>query len=155
MALKPIPDGYEGVTPYLIVDKGVEAIEFYTKAFGAKERMRHAAPEGKIGHAELTIGRGLVMLADEYPQMGFRSAKTIGATPVSLHLYVEDVDAVAKRAEAAGAKVIRPLQDQFYGDRSCTLMDPYGHVWTFSTHIEDLTPEEIGARAAKLGGGQG
>ena len=151
--VKPVPDGYHTVTPYLIVDDGPRALEFYREAFGAEELLRIDAPGGKIGHAEIRIGNSILMLADECPEMGFRSPKTYGGSPVSLVIYVEDVDARAERAEAAGARVLKPLQDQFYGDRSGTYQDPFGHVWTIATHIEDLSPEEINARAAKAMGG--
>jgi PhnB protein len=146
MPVKPVPDGYSTVTPYLIISDAAAAIEFYKKAFGATERMRLAAPDGKVGHAEIQIGDSPIMLADEFPEMGARSPQTIGGTPVGLALYVENVDAQFERAVAAGAKVLRPLQDQFYGDRSGTLKDPFGHQWTLASHIEDVTPEEITRR---------
>jgi PhnB protein len=146
--VKAIPDGYHAITPYLSIEGAANAIEFYKRAFGAKERMRMAQPDGRIGHAELQFGDSCVMLADEFPDMDFRSPRSIGGTPVTLHLYVEDVDAVVNHAVAAGAKVLRPVQDQFYGDRSGTLADPYGHVWHVSTHKEDLSPAEIEKRAA-------
>jgi PhnB protein len=146
--VKPIPEGYRSVTPYLSIRGAADAIEFYKKAFGATEVMRLAQPDGRIGHAELRIGDCLVMLADESPEMDFRSPRSIGGTAVMLHLYVEDVDAVVGRAVAVGAKVLRPVADQFYGDRSGTVADPYGHVWHVATHTEDLSPEEIGRRAA-------
>jgi PhnB protein len=151
--VKPIPEGYHSLTPYLIVTDGAQAIEFYKKAFGATEVMRFPAPGGKIGHAELRIGDSLVMLADEHPDMGCRGPEAYGGTPVSLHLYVEDVDRVFGQALAAGAKQQRPVKDQFYGDRSGTLQDPFGHVWTVSTHKEDLSPEEMQKRAAAAHGG--
>jgi PhnB protein len=147
--VKPIPDGYHTATPYLIIQGAAKALDFYKKAFSATETVRMADPKtNHIGHAEIKIGDSPIMLADEQPDMGFRSPKSLGGTPVSLMLYVEDVDAVAKQATAAGAKEIRPVQDQFYGDRSGTFEDPFGHVWTIATHKEDLTPEEIGKRAA-------
>jgi PhnB protein len=146
---KPIPDGYHTVTPYLIVKGAAEALDFYKKAFSASEKMRMPDPKSSlIGHAEITIGDSTIMLADEYPDMGFRSPKSLGGTPVSILLYVKDVDATARQALAAGAKELRPVRDQFYGDRSGTLEDPFGHVWTVATHKEDLTPDEIGKRAA-------
>jgi PhnB protein len=148
MAVKPIPEGYHTLTPYLSIRGAADAIEFYKKAFGATEVMRMAQPDGRIGHAELRIGDSLVMLADEFPEMDFRSPRSIGGTSVMLHLYVEDVDTAIGRAVAAGAKVLRPVQDQFYGDRSGSVADPYGHVWHVATHKEDLSPEEIGRRAA-------
>jgi PhnB protein len=150
MAVKPIPDGYQTVTPYLIVSGAAKALEFYKKAFGAKERMRLASPDGKIGHAEIQIGDSVVMLADEFPQMGAKSPQTIGGTPVGICVYVEKVDSVFKQALAAGGKEERPVKDQFYGDRSGTLIDPFGHKWTIATHIEDVTPEEIGKRMAAM-----
>jgi len=150
MAVKPIPDGYQTVTPYLIVSGAAKALEFYKKAFGAKERMRLASPDGKVGHAEIQIGDSVVMLADEFPQMGAKSPQTIGGTPVGICVYVEKVDSVFKQALAAGGKEERPVKDQFYGDRSGTLIDPFGHKWTIATHIEDVTPEEIGKRMAAM-----
>ena len=147
--VKPIPDGYHTVTPYLVIKGAAEALDFYKKAFSATEIMRMADPKtNRIGHAEIKIGDSPIMMGDENPDMGFLSPKSIGGTPVSIMLYVEDVDAVAKQALAAGAKEIRPVVDQFYGDRSGTFEDPFGHVWTIATHKEDLTPEEIGKRAA-------
>ena len=148
---KPIPEGYHTATPYLIVKDAASAIEFYKKAFGATELMRHADPSGKIGHAEIQIGDSHIMLADEFPEMGFRSPQAYGGSPVSIYLYVEDVDATANRAVAAGAKLDRPVQDQFYGDRSGGVMDPFGHVWHIATHIEDVAPEELRKRAAAAG----
>jgi len=149
--VKPIPDGYHSVTPYLICNGAADAIEYYKKAFGATElfRMDH---EGKVGHAELKIGDSPIMLADEYPQMGYRSPKALGGTPVSIMIYVEDVDTVYKQALAAGATELKPLQDQFYGDRSGTLTDPFGHVWTVATHKEDVTMEEMNRRMAAAHG---
>jgi PhnB protein len=150
MAVKPIPEGYHSVTPYLIVNDGAGAIDFYKKAFGAVETVRMGGPEGKIGHAEIRIGDSYVMLADESPDMGHRSAQSIGATPVSLVLYVEDVDAQFKQAIAAGAKELRPVEDQFYGDRMGTLVDPFGHVWSLGTHKEDVSPEEMNRRMGEM-----
>jgi len=147
MTVKPIPEGYRSVTPYLIVGDAAGAIEFYKKALGATERMRFAAPGGKVGHAEVTIGDSVVMLADEFPDMGFRGPKSLGGSAVSLMVYVEDVDTAFRRAIAAGAKELRPVKDQFYGDRSGTFEDPYGHVWTLGTHIEDVSPEEMKRRS--------
>jgi len=148
MAVKPIPDGYYTVTPYLIIKDAARAIEFYMQAFGATELMRFADPSGKVGHAEIKIGNSPIMLADEHPEMGYRGPESLGGTPVSILLYVADVDAMFKRAIAAGAKELRPLKDQFYGDRSGTLVDPFGHVWTVATHKEDITLEEMNKRAA-------
>ena len=152
MATKPVPDNYPRVTPYLCIDGAAAAIDFYKKAFGATERMRMGGPEGKIGHAEIEIEGGLIMLADEYPDMNFRSAKALGGSPVTVHIYVADVDAFCARAAAAGATILRAVADQFYGDRSCQLTDPFGHSWSVATHVEDVSPEEMQKRAAKLGG---
>ncbi|MET0502860.1 MAG: VOC family protein, partial [Candidatus Binatia bacterium] len=143
MAVKAIPDGYHSVTPYLIVKGADRAIDFYNKVFGAAQRLRMDGPNGTVGHAEIEIDGSVIMLADEFPDMGYRSPQSIGATPVSLHLYVKDVDDCFNRAVAAGAKSMRPVEDQFYGDRSGTVEDPFGHVWTISTHKEDLSPEEL------------
>ena len=153
MANKPksIPDGYHNATPYLIVDDAVAAIEFYKKAFGATELMRMPKPNGKIGHAEIKIGDSPIMLADEVPGMGYRSPESLGGSPVSILLYVEDVDAVFNQAVAAGAKVQRPVADQFYGDRTGGVTDPFGHVWYVATHMEDVSPEEMRKRAAAAG----
>jgi PhnB protein len=144
--VKPIPDNYPTVAPYLSVAGAANAIEFYKKAFGAKERFRLAAPEGRIMHAELTIGNGLVMMADEFPDMGFLSPQAIGGSPVTIHVYVKDVDALAERAIAAGAISLRPVADQFYGDRSGTFKDPFGHIWNFATHKENVSKKEMQKR---------
>ncbi len=146
--VKPIPEGYHSVTPYLIVKDAASAIEFYKRAFGATEMFRMAQPDGKIGHAELRIGDSPVMLADEAPEMRAVSPQSLGGTPVTIHLYVEDVDAVVRRALEAGAQLTRPVADQFYGDRNGGVADPFGHVWWISTHKEDLSPEELRRRAA-------
>ncbi len=151
MAVRAIPEGYEGVTPYLIVHDGAAALDFYAKGLGAEELMRMPTPEGRIAHAELRIGRAMFMVADESPDFLAHSPKTLKGTPIGLVLYVEDVDALFARAVAAGATVLRPLADQFYGDRSGTVEDPFGHKWTLSTHTEDLTPEEMAARAKAAG----
>jgi PhnB protein len=148
MAVKAIPDGYHTATPYLIVKGAAQALDFYHQAFGATELFRFAGPNGQIGHAEMQIGTSRIMLADEHPQMGYVGPETLGGTPVGICLYVEDVDALAKRAVAAGAKVERPVQDMFYGDRTGTFADPFGHKWTISTHKEDVSPEEMERRAA-------
>jgi len=148
MATKPIPDGYHTATPYLIIKNATKAIEFYKQAFGAKETMRFPGPDGKIGHAEIRVGDSAIMMADEFPEKGVRSPESFGGSPVMILLYVEDVDAVTARAIAAGAKSVRPVQDQFYGDRSGTIADPFGHVWTISTHKEDVSPEEMQRRMA-------
>jgi PhnB protein len=149
--VKPIPDGYHSVTPYLIVSGGAAALDYYKKAFGAVElfRMEH---EGKIGHAEIKIGDSPIMLADEHPGMGFVGPQTLGGTPVSLMIYVEDVDTVYKQAIDAGGVELKPIQDQFYGDRSGNLKDPFGHIWTVATHKEDVTPEEMNKRMAAAHG---
>jgi len=145
---KAIPDGYRTATPYLIVKGAAEAIEFYKRAFGATEMLRMADPQGKIHHAEIRIGDSMIMLADEQPAMGYRSPRSIGGSSVSFLLYLEDVDAVFERAVKAGAKAQQPVKNQFYGDRSGTLEDPFGHVWTVATHVEDVPPEEMQRRAA-------
>jgi PhnB protein len=146
--VKPIPDGYPQVTPYLCVDDAKAAIEFYSRALGAKERMHMPGPDGKIGHAELELGESLIMLSDEYPEMGARSPKAVGGTPVMLSIYVEDADAVFDAAVAAGATALRPVEDQFYGDRTGQFEDPFGHRWSVATHVEDVPPEEMEKRAA-------
>lgn len=146
MAVPYRPDGYHTATPYLIVKGGAAALDFYAAAFGAVELMRMPGPAGKVAHAEFKIGDSPVMVADEHPEMGFVGPETLGGSPVGLCLYVEDVDAAFERAVAAGATVMRPLADQFYGDRSGTLKDPFGHVWTLSTHKEDVSPEEMQRR---------
>jgi len=152
--VKAIPDGYHTATPYLIITGAANAIDFYKKAFGATELMRMAQPDGRIGHAEIKIGDSPIMLADEHPGMGYRSPQSLGGSSVSIMLYVENVDALFAQAVAAGGKVTMPVKDQFYGDRSGTLSDPFGHVWTISTHKEDLAPEEMKKRAAAAMSGQ-
>ena len=149
--VKPIPDGHPAVSPYLIVNGAASALAFYGKAFGATERFRHSGPDGRIGHAEITIGDSVIMLADEHPEVGARGPGAYGGSPVMLHVYVEDVDAVARQAIAAGAKVVRPVQDQFYGDRSGSFEDPFGHVWHVATHVEDVSAEELSERAKRAG----
>jgi PhnB protein len=146
--VKPIPDGYTALTPYLIVDGAAGAIEFYQKIFGAVELFRLADPSGRIGHAELMINDSRIMLADEFPNMGARGPSSFGGSPVRMLLYVDDVDATVARAIAAGAKLVRPIEDQFYGDRAGGLEDPFGHYWHLATHIEDVSPEEMSRRAA-------
>jgi PhnB protein len=148
MTAKPIPDGYHTATPYLIVNGAARALDYYKAAFGAEELMRFPMPDGRIGHAEIRIGDSPIMLADEHPEMGYKSPHAYGGTPVGIALYVPDVDASFQRAVKAGGKVMRPVQDQFYGDRSGTLTDPFGHVWTIATHKEDLTVDEMRRRAA-------
>jgi PhnB protein len=151
MKTKPIPDGYHTLTPYLAVRGAAEAIEFYKHAFGARERLRMPGPDGKsIGHAEIVIGDSIIMLSDEVPQFGNRSPQTLNGTPVTFALYVEDADASYKRAVDAGAKVLRPIADQFYGDRAGTVIDPYGYQWSLMTHKEDVAPEELNKRLKEL-----
>jgi PhnB protein len=147
MAIKAIPEGYRTATPYLIVRGAAEAIEFYKRAFGATEMLRMADPQGRVGHAEIRIGDSVIMLADEHPAMGYRGPRSLGGSSVSILLYLDDVDAVFDRAVKAGAKALRPVANQFYGDRSGTLEDPFGHVWTIATHVEDVAPEELKRRA--------
>jgi PhnB protein len=155
MPTKPIPEGYHSITPYLIIHGAAEAIEFYKKAFGATELFRFPAPEGKIGHAEIKIGDSPIMLADEFADMGYKGPQSLGGSPVSIMLYVEDVDAVFNRAVAAGASVKEALQDKFYGDRMGSLIDPFGHRWHIGTHKEDVSMEEMERRAKSAhGGGQ-
>jgi len=144
---KAIPDGYRTATPYLIVKGAADAIEFYKRAFGATEMLRMADPQGTVGHAEIRIGDSVIMLADEKPAMGYRGPRSLGGSSVSILLYLEDVDGVFERAVKAGAKAQRPVTNQFYGDRSGTLEDPFGHVWTVATHVEDVPPEEMKRRA--------
>jgi len=151
--VKPIPDGYPQVTPYLCVDGAAAAIEFYSMVFGAKERMRMPAPDGRIGHAELQFGDSVVMLSDEYPEMGVKGPKSLGGTPVTLSVYVEDVDAVFGQAVQAGASALRQPENQFYGDRSGQFEDPFGHRWNVATHVEDVSPDEMARRAAEAMGG--
>jgi PhnB protein len=146
--VQPIPDGYPRVSPYLCVNGANAALDFYRSVFGATERMRMPAPDGKIGHAELQIGDSVIMLSDEYPEMGLRSPRAIGGSPVTISVYVEDVDAVFNRAVAAGAKSLRAVENQFYGDRSGQFEDPFGHRWSVATHVEDVSPDEMARRAA-------
>jgi len=147
MATQPIPEGYHTVTPYLAVDDAAEAIDYYTKAFGAKERVRMETPDGKVGHAELEIGDSLVMLSDPFPQASTKTPSELGGTSVSVFMYVEDVDAVVKRAVDAGATVTMEVADQFWGDRFGSVKDPFGHLWSIATHVEDVPPEEMAERA--------
>lgn len=152
MAVKPIPDGYHTVTPYLIVKGAAKALDFYKQAFGAQELFRLAGPGGRIMHAEIRIGDSPIMLADEAPEFLATSPETLGGTPVGFMIYVEDVDRSFRQAIDAGGKEIRPVVDQFYGDRSGTVMDPFGHKWTIGTHKEDVSPEEMQKRMEKMGG---
>ena len=146
MSVKPIPDGHRTVAPYLAVAGGAAALDFYRRAFGAEELFRFAMPDGRLGHAEIRIGDSIVMLSDEFPEFGVKSPRTLGGTPVTIHLYVEDVDAFFRRALAAGAEERRPVMDQFWGDRSGQLADPFGHVWWVATHTEDVPPEQFPER---------
>ena len=152
MATKPnpIPPGYEGATPYLYIKGAAKALDFYKRAFGAKEEMRMEGPDGTIGHAEFTVGKARVMLADECPTMDALSPETIGGTAASFLIYVPDVDAVFQQALKAGATQLRPVENKFYGDRMGMLKDPFGHQWALGTHVEDVTPEEMGRRAAEM-----
>jgi PhnB protein len=150
--VQPFPPGYQRVTPYLCVDGAKEAMEFYMKVLGATERMHMPSPGGKIGHAELELGDSVIMLADEHPDMGVRGPKTIGGSPVMIHVYVEDVDAVFNAAVEAGATATRDPEDQFYGDRSGQFEDPWGHRWNVATHVEDVPPDEMEKRMAAMMG---
>ena len=147
MATRPIPEGYNTATPYLAVEDAARAIEFYTEAFGARESVRMDAPGGKIGHAELVIGDSRIMLSDPFPQASTTPPSQLGGTSASVFMYVEDVDAVVKRAVDAGATVTMEVADQFWGDRFGTITDPFGHVWSIATHVEDVPPEEMAERA--------
>jgi PhnB protein len=146
--VKPIPEGYHTATPHLIVKGAVAALEFYKQAFGATELLRMMKPDGRVGHAEIKIGDSPIMLADEFPEMGARSPESYGGSPVTIMLYVEDVDRVFNQAVAAGAKVQRPVANQFYGDRTGGITDPFGHTWYIATHVEDVPEEELQKRAA-------
>ena len=146
MSVKPIPDGYHSVTPYLTVRGAAKAIEFYKEAFGAVELLRMPMPDGSIAHAEVKIGDSPVMFGEENPAWGNKSPQSLGGTPSGLCIYVADCDAVFNRALAAGATVMKPLANQFYGDRSGTVIDPFGHAWTIATHVEDVAPEEMQKR---------
>ena len=154
--VKPIPDGYPHVIPYLSIAGAAKAIEFYSEVFGAKERMRMPGPPNQpdsVGHAELEIGNSMIMLADEYPDMGSRGPKHYGGSPVTISVYVEDVDATFERAIKAGAKEVRPLENQFYGDRTAVIEDPFGHSWHIASHVEDVSEEEMTKRMAAMGQG--
>jgi PhnB protein len=147
--VKPIPDDYPTVSPYLHIDGAASAIDFYKSVFGATERIRMEGPDGRIGHAELVIGVSVVMLADEFPEMGVKGPNAYGGSPVVLSIYVEDVDATVAKATEAGATILRPIADQFYGDRTCQIRDPFGHGWSIQTHVEDVPPDEMMRRAAE------
>jgi PhnB protein len=153
--VKPVPDGYPRVMPYLIVDGASAAIDFYCSVLGATERMRMPAPGDKVGHAELEIGDSLIMLADESPEMDASGPRAVGGTPVSLHVYVDDVDRVFDDAVQAGAKPLQPVEDKFYGDRSGQFEDPFGHRWSVATHVEDVPPDEMSRRMEAMSAGQG
>ena len=148
--VSPVPDGYAVVTPYLCVNGAADAIDFYKDIFGAQERMRMPQPDGTIGHAELQIRDSVVMLSDEFPDMGVISPKTLGGTPVTLNVYVDNVDDVVDRAVAKGATLLQPIENRFYGDRSGQIVDPWGHKWSVSTHVEDVPPDEMERRAAEM-----
>jgi PhnB protein len=147
-SVKPIPDGYPRVTPYLCVDGAAQAIDFYRDVFGMTERMRMPGEAGKIGHAELQLGDSIVMVADEFPELDFRSPRSVGGTPMTVHMYVDDVDRVVERAVQAGARVMREVRDEFYGDRTGQIEDPFGHRWSVATHVEDVSEEEMAKRIA-------
>jgi PhnB protein len=149
-SVKPIPDGHRTVAPYLAIKNAAGALEFYKKAFGAIETYKLIIPDGRVGHAEIRLGDSLIMLADEFPEFGGKAPETLGGSAVSIHLYVEDVDAFFKRALAAGARELKPIANQFYGDRSGQLEDPYGHLWWVATHKEDVAPEEMQKRVQAL-----
>lgn len=148
--VSPIPKGYRSITPYLIIKGAAAAIDFYKKVFAAKVHMQMDAPNGAIGHAEITIGDSKIMLADEFPEMNARSPQSIGGSPVGICLYVKDVDTIFNRAVAAGASVEKPLANMFYGDRMGTIIDPFGHKWSIGTHIEDVSPKEMQKRMAAM-----
>jgi PhnB protein len=148
--VKAVPQGYHSLTPYLIVDDAARALDYYARVFGARERIRMPGPGGKVGHAEIDLGGSVLMLADEAPDMGARGPRAYGGSAVSIMLYVDDVDATVKAAVAAGGRVLRPVEDKFYGDRSGTIEDPFGHQWHVSTHIEDVPPDELARRATAM-----
>lgn len=148
--VRPIPEGYHTATPYLVVEGAAKALEFYTKAFAATELFRLPGAGGKVGHCEFKIGDSIFMMADEHPEMNARGPKSFGGSPISIMIYVEDSDRVFQQAVAAGAAVERPMEDKFYGDRAGSVIDPFGHRWHISTHVEDVAPDEIERRMAKL-----
>jgi PhnB protein len=150
--VKPIPDGYHTVTPYLTIKNAAAALDFYKQAFGAEECFRMTDPQGKVGHAEIRIGDSSIMLCDEFPEMGGTSPDTLGGSPVMIHLYVEQVDALVDRAVKAGGRLERPVADQFYGDRAGMVVDPFGHKWWIASHVEEVAPDEIKKRAAAMFG---
>lgn len=150
--VEPIPDGYPRITPYLYVDGAAAAIDFYCNVLGGTERMRMPGPDGKVGHAEIQFGDSVVMLADEFPDMGARGPKAVGGTPMTVMLYVDDVDATVAKAVEAGATITQPVDDKFYGDRTGTIDDPFGHSWSLATHIEDVSPEDMQARMKEMMG---
>lgn len=150
--VKPVPDDYPRVCAYLHIDGAAAAIEFYKDVFGATERIRMGGPDGKVGHAELAIGDSVVMLADEYPDRGVFGPRSVGGTPVTLSIFVDDVDATVAWAVERGATITRPVQDQFYGDRVGHIEDPFGHAWSIQTHVRDVSPEEMRRLAAEQGG---
>ena len=154
-SVKPIPDGYPQVSPSLVIDGAAQAIDFYTQVLGAAERMRMGGPDGRVGHAEIQFGDSVVMLADEYPDMGYVGPKAIGGSTVTIAVYVEDVDKTFDAALKAGAREIRPVENQFYGDRSGQFEDPWGHRWSVATHVEDVPPDEMAKRAAAMAEGAG
>ena len=149
--VKPIPENYSRMSPYLAVQDAMQAMDFYKKIFGFEERMRMPGPAGKIMHAEMQLGDSVLMLADEFPEMGHLSPKTLGGSPVTLSIYVKDADEVVKNAQEAGAKLLREVADQFYGDRAGMVEDPFGHRWHVATHVEDVPPEEMMKRMEKMG----
>ena len=151
-SVPPVPEGYHSITPYIVVDDAAKAIEFYAAAFDASERMRLPMPDGRLGHAEINIGDSIMMLSDEFPEMGFQGPKAIGGCPTHFLIYIPNVDEAFQKAVEAGCEVVRPVADQFYGDRSGMVKDPFGHVWTLSTHIEDVSMEEIHARMKQSAG---
>jgi PhnB protein len=154
MSIKAIPAGHHTASPYLTIKNAAEALEFYKKAFGANEIYKLMMPDGRLGHAEMRVGDSIIMMADEFPEYGGKAPQTLGGSPVSIYLYVEDVDAFFKKALAAGAKERKPVMDQFYGDRSGQLEDPFGHLWWVATHKEDVAPEEIQKRAEAMFAGK-
>jgi len=155
MAVKAVPDGYHTVTPYMTIRDAAKALEFYKKAFGAEETVRMDGPDGRISHAEMRIGNSMIMLSDEAPQMGAKSPQQLGGSPVKLLLYVDDVDGFTKRAVEAGATIVRPVEDQFYGDRAGTIEDPFAHQWFIHMHKEDVSGEEMQRRMAAMAGASG